>query len=206
MWGKEERVRLARSGFVRDTKDMNTVHVATRTRFFIGIPLPAKARAAIARTIPIYKPYIQRQIPPENWHITFAFLGEIEKWEEYLASLTQPMPQLFAPTVSLTHVGQGLRPGRLWAYAAASPSLQSLHKSLSERIAQSGLERPPDSANRPFVPHVQIASLSKTLPRLGLPDNPATATFAIHELTLFASDLAGEFARYTPKATMAVTA
>lgn len=185
---------------------MNTARVATKTRLFIGIPLPDKAKAAISKSLLAYKPYIERQVPPENWHMTFAFLGEVENWEHHISPLAEPMPQLFVPAISLTHVGPGLHQRKLWAYAAASPSLQRLHTSLQERVQQSGLGRPQDSGERPFVPHVQVASLATTGPYLGWPDNPVTATFTIHELTVFESDLSGEVAQYIPRATIKVTA
>ena len=168
-------------------------------RLFVGLDLPWDLRerlALLAGGIPG-----ARWLPPENYHITLRFIGEVaahqaEEIDHALAGLKARGFDL-----SLTGVGTFEKAGRpvsLWVGVERNPQLDLLQSKIETACQRAGLER----ERRRFAPHVTLARL----------DNPPEAKLVgfvqannlfrappvpVEHFTLFSSRLGKEASVYT---------
>lgn len=122
-------------------------------RAFVAIPLTgpvASALTALQTGIPA-----GRVVPPENFHVTLAFLGEhpeplVEEVHHALVSLTAP-----AFRIHLAGLGMfgGARPHTLYTGISAEPGLHHLHRKIMRAIRAAGIEQ----KRQRFHPHVTLA-------------------------------------------------
>ena len=144
-----------------------------------------------------------RWVPPENYHVTLRFIGEVPGYraEEMDLALTA----LRAPgfTVQLSGVGTFEKGGRvtsLWAGVDRNPQLDHLQAKVETALQRAGLER----ERRRFVPHVTLARLDG-VPVAKIADWVAghnlfrSVPVPIEHFTLFSSRLGKEQAVYTPE-------
>ena len=93
-----------------------------------------------------------RPTPPENHHLTLAFIGESERAEE-LGRLLLPAP---GPAFTLVTARPGLfrRSGGdvCWLGLAKDPDLTGLQRELARRLNDAGFEL----ERRPFRPHLTL--------------------------------------------------
>jgi 2'-5' RNA ligase len=147
-----------------------------------------------------------RALPPENLHLTLAFLGEQERpaVEELHFALDRLRQQAFE--IVFGPLGTfGNPPASVHAEVRPSPGLDALHRSVHGAVHAAGiaLER------RRFRPHVTIARLARKL----APDEVAAVTkflgnhaasplpgFTADALTLFRSWTRPEGSIYEPLA------
>ncbi|MDG1281851.1 MAG: RNA 2',3'-cyclic phosphodiesterase [Pseudorhodobacter sp.] len=133
-------------------------------RLFLALDLPDAVRSSLAVQqflLPIPDP-----VPPERFHITLCFLGEVTDLQaEALHERLEPLR--FAP-FSVELQGFGLfgkeKPRSVWAAVAPSPALIHLQGKLAQAARLSGLRL----EARKFVPHVTLARFSA----LQMPDAP----------------------------------
>ena len=94
-----------------------------------------------------------RWSPPEQWHITLGFFGDIE--ESYVHCLERRLQQLTTPAPVLIFEGLDLfaAKGILVAAICPSPALSRLH----EEVADCGKACHIPIESRPFRPHVTLA-------------------------------------------------
>ena len=170
-------------------------------RLFVGLDLPWDLRerlASLAGGIPG-----ARWLPPENYHITLRFIGEVaaHQAEEIDHSLAALRARGF--DLSLTGVGtfeKAGRPVQLWVGVERNPQLDLLQSKIETACQRAGLER----ERRRFAPHVTLARL----------DNAAEGKLAgfvqahnlfrsppvpVEHFTLFSSLLGKEASVYTPE-------
>lgn len=166
-------------------------------RLFFALPLPLEAQEAIRA--------LQQQIqeigsgrfpPPENLHLTLAFLGEIPA--SSLPVLEQILEELsFSPfSLKFCHLDRFSQPsGDLWWVGPQeSQALRTLHQRLNQALEQEGFPR----ERRPFRPHI-------TLGRNIRLNNPGTQpawqgsplVLPVEKLCLFASVLGQSGPRYS---------
>lgn len=168
-------------------------------RLFVGLDLPWDLRervAGLAGGIPG-----ARWLPPENYHITLRFIGEVaaHQAEEIDHALAALKARGFS--LSLTGVGTFAKAGRpvaLWVGVERNPQLDLLQSKIETACQRAGLDR----ERRRFAPHVTLARL----------DNPAEAKLAafvqannlfrappvpVEHFTLFSSLLGKEASVYT---------
>jgi 2'-5' RNA ligase len=170
-------------------------------RLFVALALPAETKAELASIcggVPG-----ARWLPPENYHLTLRFIGEVESWqaEEVDAALAA----IRAPRFDLTLAGIGTyeKAGRILSLhvtAQRSEALARLQTKVETALQRVGLE----PERRRFTPHVTLARTERAeIPKLisfvqthslfRLP--PVT----IEHFCLFSSFLGKEAAHYVPE-------
>jgi len=168
-------------------------------RLFVGLDLPWSLRerlSFLSGGVPG-----ARWVPPENYHITLRFIGEVpaHKAEEIDIALASLKARGFS--LSLTGVGTFEKAGRpiaLWVGVERNPQLDHLQSKIETACQRTGLE----PERRRFAPHVTLARL----------DNPVESKLAafvqannlfraepmpVEHFTLFSSRLGKEAAVYT---------
>lgn len=170
-------------------------------RLFVALALPALVKtqlAALAGGIPG-----ARWVPPENYHLTLRFIGEIEAWraEEVDAALAAIRAPRFE--LALAGIGTFEKGGRIQSlYVPAEPSeaLARLQRKVETALQRIGLE----PERRRFAPHVTLARTDRAETHKLVSFLQAHALFrppplAVEHFTLFSSHLGKEAAHYVPE-------
>jgi RNA 2',3'-cyclic 3'-phosphodiesterase len=126
-------------------------------RLFVAVDPPAGALVHLDEAVaPVRqdRPDL-RWAPPARWHLTLAFLGEVE--ERHLPELTTRLARSCArhPVAELALAGAGRFDGRvLWAGVAGEvPALSRLAAAVAAAARRSGIA----VEERRFRPHVTLA-------------------------------------------------
>ena len=170
-------------------------------RLFVALALPALVKtqlAALAGGIPG-----ARWVPPENYHLTLRFIGEIEPWraeevDHALAAIRAPRFEL-----ALTGIGTFEKGGRIqsmYVNAERSEALSRLQGKVETALQRVGLE----PERRRFAPHVTLARTDRAETHKLVSFLQAHALFrpppvAVEHFTLFSSRLGKEAAHYVPE-------
>ena len=167
-------------------------------RLFVALDLPQSHRdrlSDLASGLPG-----ARWVPPENYHVTLRFVGEVppHEAEELDLALAGIRARRFA--LELAGVGtfdRGGRSGTLFAGVARNDGLAHLQSKVETALQRAGVA----PERRRFTPHVALAKLDGSDPRLGgwiaahnLFRAPA---IAVEHFCLFSSHLGREQASYT---------
>ena len=170
-------------------------------RLFVALDLPFALREALSRLAGGLPG--ARWVPPDNYHLTLRFLGEVPNFvaEEIDHALAVLRVKRFS--LALSGTGTFERSGRtvsLWAGVVREPALDHLQSKIETALQRAGLP----AERRRFQPHVSLARVDNVAPdRLAgwvqahnlLRTEPA----AIEHFTLFSSQLGKEQAVYTPE-------
>lgn len=168
-------------------------------RLFVALDLPWTLRESLC-DLGTGLPGID-WVPPENFHVTLRFIGEVHAHEAEEIDLA--LAAIEAPGFDLTLSGVGIteKAGRissLWAGVERSQALDHLRGKVETALLRSGHA----SERRRFSPHV-------TLARPGQPADPKVAGWIqahnlfrpkpvrIEHFTLFSSVLGADQAFYT---------
>lgn len=132
-----------------------------------------------------------RRIPPENLHLTLAFLGYVNA--ERQACLEREVSVIQSPafTLTLDKAGYWPRRGILWAGGTVPEDLLALVRALNQGLSGCGLA--PET--RPYQVHL---TLVRNVRRLRLDRNNAIEPLAwqVRQFALVASQTLPEGARY----------
>ncbi|MEL6197569.1 MAG: RNA 2',3'-cyclic phosphodiesterase [Pseudomonadota bacterium] len=122
-------------------------------RAFVALPLPREAAWALEGAqagLPCGRP-----VPPENFHITLAFLGE--QRGDVIDDLHSALSDIRAPGFEVTIAGVGLfggmQPTSLYARVVQDPALSHLRDKVLQAARRAGIA----VAGSRFVPHVTLA-------------------------------------------------
>ena len=157
-------------------------------RTFIALVLPeemALETAALSRQLA--RVLDARITPPENHHLTLAFLGEVDEYgaEAAIAAMDEAVagrpPVLLEPR-GLATFGRG-KDKTLVLELAGNPEIATLASSLRERLAQHWVA----FDEKPFRPHVTLARKARLPEDLGLIALPEAAWAS--RIALFKSTL-----------------
>ena len=170
-------------------------------RLFVALDLPRPVRTRLSFLAGGLQGV--RWVPPENYHVTLRFIGELPNWraeeiDHALAALRAP-----AFPLQLAGVGTFAKGGKvtsLWVGAARTPALDHLQSKVETALHRAGLER----ERRRFIPHVTLARLDNA------PESKVAGWVQSHNLfrsdpiqvehfTLFSSRLGKEQAAYEPE-------
>lgn len=129
-------------------------------RLFLALDLPDAIRSSLA--VQQFLLPIPVAVPPEQFHITLCFLGEVSQAEA--EALHERLESLrFAP-FAIELQGFGLfgkeKPRSVWAAVAPSAPLVHLQGKLAQAARLSGIRL----EARKFVPHVTLARFSPQTP------------------------------------------
>jgi 2'-5' RNA ligase len=140
-------------------------------------------------------------VPAENWHVTVAFLGEVD--ERALARLdaaVEPVTAMFRPfSLALSGLDwfpSTLKPRLLTLKVETSDALLSLQREVVGALRREGFH----TENRAYRPHLTLARLKGARRRFNPPALPPVATieFQAEELVLFQSITGGQASVYRP--------
>lgn len=167
-------------------------------RLFVALDLPRTVRTRLSFLAGGLNGV--RWLPPENYHVTLRFIGEVPNWraeeiDHALATLRAP-----AFPIQLAGVGTFQKAGKvvsLWVGVDRSPALDHLQAKIETALQRAGLDREP----RRFAPHITLARPN------GAPENKVATWVQSHNLfrsdpievehfTLFSSLLGKEQAAY----------
>lgn len=182
-------------------------------RLFVAVIPPRQFREELAMRLDRIRDRARiAWIPPENWHITLAFLGD---W---------PAPQATALVESLRDAIRGhqhvvvkpgavdgfptrRRPRVLFLHLSGGDALTELAASVRAAAAASGPDGHHD--DKDFRPHLTLARIKRPLPRSELTvlqelDLGSWAPFLVDTVSLVASELRPAGARYNVQAEFAL--
>lgn len=170
-------------------------------RLFVALPLPAAIKTQLAMLsggIPGAK-----WVPPENYHLTLRFIGEVESWraqevDDALANIRAPSFEL-----SLRGVGTFEKGGRisaLWVGVEKTEGLSFLQSKVETALQRIGLE----PERRRFAPHVTLARTDRAPPEKLVSFVQAHNLFrlppvSVEHFTLYSSRLGKDAAVYVPE-------
>ena len=183
-------------------------------RLFVALDLPPSMRTRLsflAGGLPGV-----RWVPPENFHITLRFIGELPGWRA--EEVDQALAAIRAPGFELQLAGVGAfeKAGRvtaLWVGVERNPALEHLQAKIERAVQHAGVE----AERARFVPHVTLARLGARAGARpggargeGVPEAKVAAWVQSHNLfrstpmvvqhfTLFSSLLGKEQAVYCPE-------
>jgi 2'-5' RNA ligase len=135
-------------------------------RLFVAVEVPADVRDSLARDVYELRPTAPvglRWSDPSRWHLTLAFLGEVQdaQLEELSRRVARAAARYTGPVLRLTGAGQF--GGRvLWARVvedAEKAVLPFLAASVSAAARRSGVAQD----ERPYRPHITLARASSTV-------------------------------------------
>jgi 2'-5' RNA ligase len=172
-------------------------------RLFLAVPVPDDQVGELVRLQRGLR--IGRRTAPESFHVTLAFLGEVD--EDRAGALAEALmaDRLEGAEVTLRGTGHfgGDKPRLVYAGVEATPALDRLAARLGRVAREAGIA--PEA--RRFMPHVTLARL-----RGWREDAPAVASFEAETqlfrlppflplaVTLYESHLHPEGARHDPLA------
>jgi 2'-5' RNA ligase len=170
-------------------------------RLFVALALPAALRAEIAGLVGGIPG--ARWVPPENYHLTLRFIGEIEPWraQEVDDALMAIRARPF--TLQLAGVGTFEKAGRiqsLWVGAERNDALTHLQTKVETALQRVGLA----PERKRFSPHVTLARTDRATPEKLMAFVQAYNLFRatpveVEHFTLFSSRLGKEASVYTPE-------
>jgi len=169
-------------------------------RLFIAIELPDDLKAALGG-LRVDVPGA-RWVPPEQLHLTLAFLGEVE--EKTAGELGERLALIHTPPFQLCFSGTGCFPNRhrprvLWAGLEPHPLLMNLAAGVHGAVLACSIPQ----EERPFSPHITLARLKFPAARevdafLNMPQKLKLPPFPVREITLFQSRLTPHGAVHIP--------
>jgi RNA 2',3'-cyclic 3'-phosphodiesterase len=169
-------------------------------RLFIAIELPDDLKAALGR-LRVDVPGA-RWVPPEQIHLTLAFLGEVE--EAAVEPLNMGLARIHVPEFRLCFSGTGSFPDRrrprvLWVGVEPHPLLKRLAAMVHEVVLACGIPQ----EERPFSPHITLARLKFPAPGqsdsfFDRPEIQKLPSFTVREFILFQSRLTQQGAVHSP--------
>ena len=177
-------------------------------RLFVALALPETLRTQLS----MLAGGIQgaRWVPPENYHLTLRFIGEVENWraDEVDEALSAIRCRTF--DLSLRGVGTFEKAGKiqaLWIGVEKNEGLTHLQSKVETALQRVGLE----PERRRFAPHVTLARTDRAAPDKLIQFVQAHNLFRappvpVESFTLYSSLLGKEQAFYVPEVEYALAA
>ncbi len=182
-------------------------------RLFVALALPETIRwqlRLLCGGLPTRNGNGNRWVPPENFHITLRFLGEVDGRDAHYVDAA--LAGIRAPRFSVRLKGvdaftSGQRVKAVYAGVEKSPALQHLHDKVESAVVRAGLA----PEGQKYTPHVTLtrpkdppmAKLQQYLVEHSL---FKTEPFEITHFTLFSSEMGSEHSVYTAQQSYALTA
>ncbi|WP_027285175.1 RNA 2',3'-cyclic phosphodiesterase [Rubritepida flocculans] len=177
-------------------------------RLFVALTLPEAVRDRLA-SLTLRIPGL-RWVPPENYHLTLRFIGEVPAFQCEEVDLALAAIRARPFDLALAGLGVFEKQGRvqsLHALAERSPALSHLQAKIETALQRAGL--PPE--RRRFTPHVTLARcegapVEKLAAFLQAQALFRTEPVPMEHFVLFSSRLGKEQAVYTPEVEYALAA
>jgi RNA 2',3'-cyclic 3'-phosphodiesterase len=180
-------------------------------RLFIAIPLPPDVASRAANVLPAALPALRR-VPPENLHVTLAFLGHTDdaRLDDVAAAARSAARPVRAFRLELGGAGRFPATGRprvVWL--GITRGAESVHE-LGERVTEELRSRSLRFDDRPLSPHLTLArvvegaraadarTVAAALPDLDVPH----LGFDVASIAVMQSVLSPKGARYTVRSAL----
>lgn len=130
-------------------------------RCFLALPIPDDILRplALVQALLNLPDELATLLPPDSFHLTLAFLDEVDSFT--LQAVHEAMEALQLPAFALDLAGLdvfgGSKPHAVWARAAENPALSALQAKVETAARRAGVTIP----TRRFVPHVSLARLRR---------------------------------------------
>ena len=171
-------------------------------RLFVALDLPRTVRDRLADLAMGLSGV--RWVPPENYHVTLRFIGDLPAYQAQEIDLALAALQARGFSLELAGVGTLDRAGRvtaLWAGVENNPSLQHLRGKIETALQRTGVA----PERRRYAPHVTLARLGEQAEQARVAawvqshNLFRSAPVRIDHFTLFSSLLGKEQSVYTPE-------
>ncbi len=175
-------------------------------RAFIALEAPEGTADGIAEVARQLSAYVHgRFLPRDTYHLTMAFLGDVDEAESHRAMDALEAACAQAEPVELRFRGLGTfgkpHDATLWMDVEPAPPLMQLAAGVRKRLEREGIS----FDEKPFKPHITIARRA-ALPKRELPPLLFPAPACAQNATLFKSTLTSEGALYKPLFTVQLPA
>ncbi|MBQ9022078.1 MAG: RNA 2',3'-cyclic phosphodiesterase [Eggerthellaceae bacterium] len=165
-------------------------------RLFIATELPQEMLDALAETQAELRACVSgRYVGADSFHVTLAFLGEVEAWRvNELADILDDACSGHAAFEScLGELGNFGRASKatLWQGFTDKKPFAELAQSVRRELAHAGF----DFDDKGFLPHITL--MRKLDLSSGVLPMPHVARGTIDTVSLFESDLSGDYPAYT---------
>lgn len=123
-------------------------------RLFVALDLPSSLRTRLSWMSGGLQG--ARWVPPENYHVTLRFIGEVPAWRAEEIDLALAGLRATGFELQLSGVGTFEKGGKvmaLWAGVDRNPALEHLQSKVETALQRAGL----DSERRRFNPHITLA-------------------------------------------------
>ena len=180
----------------------------TAIRSFFAVPLSVQSEQQLAEACDGLWAAVERGmnpeatirwIPPQNYHLTLAFLGNIQRRD--LSLLHDIAQQVVADSVEerfelcrFEWFPSAVKPRLLVAVPAECPPLLRLQRELSRRLGGQGFHL----EKRAFRPHISLARVRELSSPIDLENEPLGIDCELDELVLFSSTQGRGGSVYTP--------
>ncbi len=131
-----------------------------------------------------------RWVPPENWHITVVYLGNVAeralgRLSDTVATVMRDQPHMSVTLDGLEWFPSPLKPRLLAMHVAAHPQLMELQAAVASALRREGFH----SEQRAYRPHLTLARLKGSRKLLDPPPLPPAKPIKVelNELVLFES-------------------
>ena len=167
-------------------------------RVFLAVAPPHEVRLALIDQIS-HLPIPGRLVPPDNWHITLRFLGEVDEvaCERYAAAIDQCDLGPDFP-LRIDHLGAFPKPSKanvVWAGVdRGQQRLFQLAEIADERAMDVGIV----GEERPFRPHLTLSRVRPQVSVADLMDEELDVLWRVDGLVLFRTLPGRGTVRYEP--------
>ena len=166
-------------------------------RLFIAAELPGEITDALAETSALLRAHVRgRYVAPDSFHVTLAFLGDVEgaRVERAISAIDKGCRDATAFAVELGDLGSFGRRSKatLWQGFRDPGALPAIAESVRDELSACGFA----FDEKPFRAHITLMRAAD-LTSGALP-SPSIAKGEIDSITLFKSDLSGARPVYEP--------
>lgn len=163
------------------------------SRLFLGLEVPGEVRAAVSAQLDAIRSAHDelRWSPPEQWHVTLAFLGEVGVEENEIVDAARPAARSAPSEIDLELAGAGRFGDRvIWFGVHDEPhgAVAQLGASIKRRLGAAGIA----VDDRPVRPHITLArsrgrGRAKVTPDVAAALPEVRARWSVNEALLYDS-------------------
>jgi 2'-5' RNA ligase len=167
-------------------------------RVFLAVSPPHEVRLALIDQIS-HLPIPGRLVPPDNWHITLRFLGEVDEvaCERYTAAVDQSDLGSDFP-MRIDHLGAFPKPSKATVVWAGIDRGQQRLFQLAEFAVVRAMDVGIVGEERPFRPHLSLSRVRPQVSVTDLIDEELDVAWRVDGLVLFRTLPARGTVRYEP--------
>lgn len=170
-----------------------TAPASSRNRLFVALDLPDDLRAALAAAgARIAADAGGRAVPPENLHVTLAFLGEVAPAPAArIADRLDDLASMSPARVRIGALAARPSPGRARLVAVELVDTDGALADIAARVLRACADALPgrDDGGRPFWPHVTVTRFSRPANVRGFPPVDHEHVFDITRASLYDSHI-----------------